>query len=70
MHARQMLSVKPHSFRGILLGWLVLSLPARELWRPPRASWPGDSSKSEATSCGVALGLPTLSLLEWDKVRG
>lgn len=45
-------------------------MPARELWRPPRASWPGDSSKSEATSCGVALGLPTLSLLEWDKVRG
>lgn len=52
------------------MGCLVLSLPTREIWRPQRASWTGDSSKSEATSCGVALGLPILSLLEWDKVRG
>lgn len=45
-------------------------MPTREIQRPQRASWTRDSSKSEATSCGVALCLPTLSLLEWDKVRG
>lgn len=48
----------------------MLSLPTREIWRPQRASWVGDSSKSEATSCDVAQGLPTLSLLEWGKVKG